>query len=99
MRALDRLAALDFDHCVPSHFERGSKADYLEFRQMMVDYRAAGAAVVEAMGGEPSRGVQMRAHFGQAYLALRAKYGAWRGFDAMFVPHLVWQIGGTYLGY
>jgi glyoxylase-like metal-dependent hydrolase (beta-lactamase superfamily II) len=99
VRGLDRIAALDFEHCVPSHFEMGRKSDFLDYRQMMVDYREEGAAIVDAMGGEPSSGVEMRGHFGPAYLKLRAKYGSWRGFDAMFVPHFVGQIGGTYLGY
>ena len=66
---------------------------------MMIDYRAAAAAIVAEMGGEPNSGVEIRKRFGPAYLTLRVKYGDWKGFNAMFVPHLVGQIGGTYLGY
>lgn len=99
IRGLDRIAALDFDHCITSHFELGNKQDFLDFRQMMIDFRRAGEEVVHKMHGEPSSGKKIRENFGDAYVALHAKYGSWRGFDAMFVPHFVGQVGGTYLGY
>jgi glyoxylase-like metal-dependent hydrolase (beta-lactamase superfamily II) len=99
LRALDRLSAVDFDALVTSHFARGEKADVAKFRQLMVDFRAASAAVVLEMGGNPSRGVEQRARIGAAYRTLKAKYGAWHGFEEMFIPHFLGGIGGAYLGY
>jgi len=99
LRALDRIATLDFELCVPAHFARGSKADFLAFRQLMIDFRQSSAALVTEMGGDPSRGAGQRARIGPAYRALRAKYGDWHGFDAMFIPHFLGGIGAAYLGY
>jgi glyoxylase-like metal-dependent hydrolase (beta-lactamase superfamily II) len=99
IRALDRIAAIDFDLCIPAHFERGSKAQFLEFRQLMIDFRQASAALVADMGGDPSRGAGQRARIGAAYRALKARYGDWHGFEAMFIPHFLGGIGGAYLGY
>jgi glyoxylase-like metal-dependent hydrolase (beta-lactamase superfamily II) len=99
LRALDRIAALDFELCLPAHFARGRKADFLAFRQLMIDFRQSSAALVAEMGGDPSRGAGQRARIGPAYRALRAKYGDWHGFDAMFLPHFLGGIGATYLGY
>ena len=99
IRALDRIAAIDFDVCLPAHFGWGNKSEFLEFRQMMIDYRAAAAALVADMGGDPSRGAGQRARIGAAYRELKVKYGSYHGFDAMFIPHFLGGIGGTYLGY
>jgi glyoxylase-like metal-dependent hydrolase (beta-lactamase superfamily II) len=99
VRALDRIAALDFDVCVPTHFARGTKAEFLEFRQLMIDFRQASSALVADMGGDPSRGAGQRARIGEAYRRLRAKYGDYHGFDAMFIPHFLGGVGGAYLGY
>jgi glyoxylase-like metal-dependent hydrolase (beta-lactamase superfamily II) len=99
IRALDRIGALDFDALVPSHFGLGKKADLLAYRQMLVDYREAATRIVNEMGGNPSRGAGQRARIGPAYMALKAKYGDWHGFDAMFLPHFFGGIGGAYLGY
>lgn len=99
IRALDRLAALDFELCIPAHFASGSKAELLEYRQLMLDFRQASAAVVADMGGDPSRGAGQRARIGAAYRELRQKYGDWHGFEAMFIPHFLGGIGGAYLGF
>jgi len=99
VRALDRIAALDFELCVPTHFERGTKAEFLEFRQLMIDFRQASAALVADMGGDPSRGAGQRARIGDAYKQLRAKYGDYHGFEAMFIPHFLGGVAGAYLGY
>jgi glyoxylase-like metal-dependent hydrolase (beta-lactamase superfamily II) len=99
MRALDRIAGLDFVQCVPSHFDRGSKADFLDYRQMLKDFRDVAAAEMNKRGQYPTSGQQVRDSFNAAYPQLKAKYGTWLGFDAMFVPHFVGSIGGNYLGY
>ena len=99
IRALDRIAALDFELCVASHFARGNRAEFLEFRQMMIDFRQASATLVAEMGGDPSRGAGQRARIGAAYRALESKYGDWHGFDAMFIPHFLGGVGGAYLGF
>jgi glyoxylase-like metal-dependent hydrolase (beta-lactamase superfamily II) len=99
IRALDRIAGIDFDLCIPAHFARGTKAQFLEFRQLMIDFREASAALVADMGGDPSRGAGQRERIGAAYRALKGKYGDWHGFDAMFIPHFFGGIAGTYLGF
>ncbi|HKO93499.1 MAG TPA: MBL fold metallo-hydrolase [Polyangiaceae bacterium] len=99
LRALDRLAALEFELCIPAHFSRGTKADLLQYRQLMIDFRQASAALVADMGGDPSRGAGQRARIGAAYRSLQQKYGDWHGFDAMFIPHFLGGIGGAYLGF
>jgi glyoxylase-like metal-dependent hydrolase (beta-lactamase superfamily II) len=99
IRALDRLVALDFDHAVPSHADPGKKADLIEFRQMMVDFREAAREAVLRRNSEIAEGVIIKQIFDEVYPALKKKYGTWHGFDAMFVPHFFGQIGGEYLGY
>lgn len=99
LRALDRLVALDFETCIPSHFKTGTKADLVAFRDMMRDFRQVAADGIARRGGTPSTGELVREVFDEAYPTLEARYGDWHGFHAMFVPHFIGSIGGNYLGY
>ncbi len=99
MRALDRIAALDFDTIVPSHAAPAPKAEFLAFRGMLADFREAAHTALMQCGGEATDGTLMQDIFDEVYPRLAARYGDWHGFHAMFVPHFFGQIGGEYLGY
>lgn len=100
IRALDRLIALDAEHYVPSHMDRGTLEDLIAFRDMTVDFQAV--VQDEYLKIDPEefiRGVGMRAAIKSAYDRLEPKYGDLHGFDDMFVPKFGRHLGGTYLGY
>ena len=48
---------------------------------------------------KPEGSETIKAVFDVAYPELKEKYGDWHGFDAMFVPQFVGQLGKTFLGY
>lgn len=99
IRALDRLIALNADHYVPSHFDLGTRDDLIAYRTMMSDYRELVVRELAKRDFEAASGKEVRAIFEVAYPELKAKYGDWHGFEAMFVPHFAGQVGGTYLGF
>jgi len=99
IRALDRLIALDAGHYIPSHFDDGTRADLIAYRDMMVNFRETVAAGLAKYNFDAASGANLRAVFDEVYPVLREQYGDWHGFDAMFVPHFGGQAGGTYLGF
>ncbi|MFA0812860.1 MBL fold metallo-hydrolase [Microbulbifer epialgicus] len=99
IRALDRLIGLNAKTYIPSHFNEGNKADLINYRNMMVDFREVVAREMAKLDYEPDQGAKLRAIFDVAYPELQKKYGHWHGFHAMFIPHFAGQVGGTYLGY
>ena len=66
---------------------------------MMVDFRELTVAAMAKYGYHAADGATIRAAFDQVYPKLKARYGDWHGFDAMFIPHFGGQVGGTYLGF
>lgn len=100
IRALDRLIALDAAHYVPSHADRGTKQDLIDFRNMMVTVETTIREALLERGVENGiDGNLMREGLKESYDVLYAQYGDWHGFDAMFVPKFGRHWGGTYLGY
>ena len=99
LRALDRLIALEAEHYVPSHMERGSLQDLIDYRNMAADFEATARKHLAEIGYEAADGKAMRAALKASYDELAAEYGDWHGFDAMFVPKFGRHWGGTYLGY
>jgi glyoxylase-like metal-dependent hydrolase (beta-lactamase superfamily II) len=99
VRALDRIAALDFDAFVASHFDRGTREDFLAYRAFFVETRERVATALKQRGGQPTSGRMVRDILDEVYPALQARYGGWHGFDAMMFPLFVRQVGGEYLGY
>lgn len=99
IRALDRLIELNAAHYVPSHFDNGNRADLIDYRTMMVDFRDAVTASLAKYDYDAASGTNLRAVFAEVYPELRDRYGHWHGFEAMFVPHFGGQAGGTYLGF
>lgn len=96
--AMARVAAIDFDTFVASHFGYGTKTDFLEWRQMLTDMRELSNEAIEIYGGPGVRKGQWRRYFDHVYSPMKQKYGDWHGFDEMFVLNLVRDIVGEALG-
>jgi glyoxylase-like metal-dependent hydrolase (beta-lactamase superfamily II) len=96
--ALERLAALDFDLYVPSHFDTGEREDLREYLAFLKDTRALVQATFDRHGpiAEPGAAAQ---YYDEVYLPLKAKYGDWVGFDEMVLPFMIRNFAGVYLGY
>ncbi len=100
IRALDRLIAVNAEHYIPSHMDRGTRADLIAFRDMTVEFQ--GVVEDEYLKIDPEdfiQGIGMGDAIKSAYDRLHPKYGHLHGFDAMFVPKFGRHFGGTYLGY
>jgi glyoxylase-like metal-dependent hydrolase (beta-lactamase superfamily II) len=100
IRALDRLIALNADHYVPSHMDRGTLKDLVAYREMTVDFQRVVEDEYRKIDVEEFiRGEGMRTAIKSAYDRLEPRYGDLHGFDDMFVPKFGRHLGGTYLGY
>lgn len=99
LQAMDRLAQLDFEHFVPSHFERGTRQDFIDHRTFLAETRQMTEVALRNRGGVPTSGIMVRDIFDEVYPQLQRRYGTWHGFDAMFVPIFVRHLGGAYLGH
>ena len=100
VRALDRLIALEAQHYIPSHMDRGGLNDLVAFRDMTVDFQETVKnefLAISPKGGSPSHG--MKHAITNSYDKLHAKYGDLHGFDGMFVAKFGRHFGGSYLGY
>lgn len=96
--ALQRVAAIDFDIFVPSHFGYGAKDDLVEWREMMAYGRQLANEAVALYGGPGVRKGQWRLYFDHVYVPMKERYGEWHGFNDMFVLNLVRDIIGEALG-
>ena len=98
LRAMDRLALLDFDAWIPSHFGYGKKADFLESIEFQKTVRQLS---LEAMAkyGLPETEAGLLAGFHYVYNPLKVKYGSYRGFneEALFI--VARGFSGVFLGY
>ncbi|MGL4241704.1 MAG: MBL fold metallo-hydrolase, partial [Beijerinckiaceae bacterium] len=99
IRALDRLAELPFDHFVPTHLERGTRDDLVDFRDMLVTVREAIERGLSRHGMHAANGRIVRKIYREEYPALRRQFGDWHGFDGMMLPLFFRQLGGVYLGF
>jgi glyoxylase-like metal-dependent hydrolase (beta-lactamase superfamily II) len=96
--ALDRLATLDFEIYVPSHFDTGTKQNLIEYidfvresRRLVMDAFRAHGPIAE--DGAPAK------YFEAVYVPLRKRYGHWLGFSEMAAPLMLRNFAGAYLGY
>lgn len=100
LAAMERVAAVDFDRFVPSHFGYGTKEDFLA---SLGYYRALdrmARRTLEASGGElPPDPAAFKAAFLDNYDALKRDYGAWHGFDEMVLMNVTRALTGALLGY
>lgn len=100
VRALDRLIKLNAAHYVPSHTDRGSRQDLIDYRDMTVSFQSVVREEILSRGIEaPTSGPALKSALQGAYAKLQPRYGHWHGFDDMFVPKFGRHVGGTYLGY
>lgn len=99
LAALNRLAAIDFQIFVPSHFGYGKKQDLLDWRDMMEDSRRLVRDAIKSNGAIGTRDNQLPAYFDAVYYPMRDKYGSWHGFNEMFILNLVRDIEGETLGH
>jgi glyoxylase-like metal-dependent hydrolase (beta-lactamase superfamily II) len=98
LQQMDRLAKLDFDDYIPSHFGYGKKADYLEAVEFA---KTVHRLAVEVVGkyGLPSEEKQFLEGFHAMYDPLKAKYGHYDGFDQQALFLVSRAFSGALLGY
>jgi glyoxylase-like metal-dependent hydrolase (beta-lactamase superfamily II) len=99
LAALDRLATLDFDVFVPSHFGFGRKQDLVEWRDMLEYGRTLARRAIAHSGSFGVQQSQLGRYFDDIYYPMRERYGAWHGFDEMIVLNIVRDIEGEGLGH
>jgi glyoxylase-like metal-dependent hydrolase (beta-lactamase superfamily II) len=100
LRALDRVAALDFQAFVPSHFDAGTKADFLAGRELYGDTQRLVHAAVGAEGRRlTDDGPRFNAAVNDVFDTLQAKYGGWRGGGPMLLLFVQRNFTGEFLGY
>jgi glyoxylase-like metal-dependent hydrolase (beta-lactamase superfamily II) len=85
--AEQRIAALDFDIFVPSHFGVGTKKDFIESVAFLDDLEAITRAQLAPYDGHPPVDkAKLGQIFDGIYDPMRAKYGGWHGFDGQILP-------------
>lgn len=98
LRQMDRLAQLDFDVWIPSHFGYGKKVDFLESVDFMKTVHRLSIEAATKFG-VPDTEDKFLEGFRYMYDPLKAKYGGYHGFDqeALFVVSRAFS--GALLGY
>jgi glyoxylase-like metal-dependent hydrolase (beta-lactamase superfamily II) len=100
---MERLARLDFETFVPSHFGYGTKQDFLDSLEFMRTLRGLIGDWNEAHGvaerGLPRDAQQLKDFFRAVYRPLRERYGDWHGFDEMGLFTIFRHTTGELLGY
>jgi glyoxylase-like metal-dependent hydrolase (beta-lactamase superfamily II) len=98
IRAMDRLAQLDFDTWIPSHFGFGKKSDFLEATEFSKTVRRLSLEAL-AKYGLPETEDGLKAGFHSVYDPLKLKYGHYHGFnqEALFI--VARGFSGVLLGY
>lgn len=102
LAALDRLAKLDFETFVPSHFGIGRKADFVASVDMLHFVQdLAEKTFAEFDGPRPMfmDDARMQAFFAAMYQPLKERYGDWHGFDQQALAAITRHFTGVYLGY
>ncbi len=103
LRALDRVATLDFDRWVPSHFGLGTKPDLIDSTTMI---RTLGRLVREATeqhrapdGNVPDDAATLKARYRYVNDRMKERYGGWLGYDQMILFFIVRGSTGELLGF
>jgi len=97
--ALDRVAALDFDNFVPSHFGWGKKRDLLEYTAMLKYGRQLAKESIARRGSLGGENAKFEDFFDDIYPPMQEKYGDWHGFGSMFIANMTRDVIGEALGY
>ncbi|KPK15198.1 MAG: hypothetical protein AMJ62_10165 [Myxococcales bacterium SG8_38] len=100
IKAMERLAALDFDVFVPSHFGYGKKQDLVDYVGFFKDLEDASRRSMEKFGREVPRSREtLQDSFDFYYDELEGRYGDWHGFDENVLFVIVRATTGARLGY
>lgn len=101
-RALERMAKLDFDTFVGSHFGWGTKAQFLEAVEHQTDIRDwVRLALANHDGPIPPFQDRRRllGIYDDVHRKIKAKYGALHGYDTQALYAIVATINAEYVGY
>jgi glyoxylase-like metal-dependent hydrolase (beta-lactamase superfamily II) len=100
IKSMERLAALDFDIFVPSHFGYGKKQDLVDYVGLLKDLQDVATRAMEKFGREVPRNREtLQGSFDFYYDELEGKYGDWHGFDENVLFVIVRTTTGARLGY
>lgn len=98
IRAMEQLSKLDFDVWLPTHFEYGKKADFLEALEFTTTIRKL-ALDAYAKYGVPGDEDTFATAFHSIYDPLKVKYGHYRGFNEQGLFVVSRAFSGVALGY
>jgi glyoxylase-like metal-dependent hydrolase (beta-lactamase superfamily II) len=98
IRAMDRLAQLDFDAWIPSHFGYGKKSDFLDAIEFTKTVRRLSLEAL-AKYGLPDTEAGLLSGFHYVYDPLKAKYGGYHGFNEQALFIVARGFSGVLLGY
>lgn len=96
--AMERLAALDFDIFLPSHFGYGTKQDLVDYLEFTSFSREIAYKTVTEVG-HPGDPALLDEFMDAMYYPMKEKYGDWHGFEQMILIHSFRAYTGELLGY
>ncbi len=102
MKAAERLAALDFEIWVPSHFGHGKKADFEEYFEFIAELqRRIKASILKyaGTGPIPTDADTIEALFFEVYEPMKERYSGWHGFEQQILFTQIRHLVGVTLGY
>lgn len=100
IKGMERLAALDFDTFVPSHFGYGKKQDLVDYLEFVKHLQDVAGRSMEKFGREfPRDRATLQKAFDFYYDELEGRYGDWHGFDQNVLFVIVRTSTGARLGY
>jgi glyoxylase-like metal-dependent hydrolase (beta-lactamase superfamily II) len=99
MAAFDRVAAMDFDIFVPSHWIYGKKQDFVDFVDFMKYSMETAHQAYLKYGANPKEKDDMVNEWLAFYEPMKAKYSHWHGFDQMVLFMFTRCIVGESLGF
>jgi glyoxylase-like metal-dependent hydrolase (beta-lactamase superfamily II) len=98
IREMEKLAKLDFDTWIPSHFTAGKKSDFLEALEFATTtHNLARDAWVKY--GLPADEDAFSRSFHAIYDPIKQKYSHYRGFKEQGLFHVTRAFSGAVLGY
>lgn len=104
MRALEKMAEVDFEVFVPAHFDMGTKDDLLEYIQLQRDIRRLAREALDLYGPAdgatlPGDGDALMEMFSYIYEPLKAEYGHYHGFNQQSLYVVFSGLIGETLGF
>lgn len=100
IKGMNRLATLDFDTFVPSHFGYGQKQDFVDYIEFLEFLQDVGRRSMDKFGREVPRDKKtLQDAFDFYYDELEEPYGDWHGFDQNILFMVARTSTGVRLGY